>query len=116
MQEAIIVGGPNFGCGSGREEAGYGHEEAGLGALLRRADRLFTRNCINVGLPVVVSPGIDGQVTEGDEIEIDLAQGCIQSTAIRRERICRQWRRIARLIQDGGSYYTRRILDSADPR
>ena len=72
----VIVGGINFGCGSSREEAAACMKEAGVAAVVAPSfGRLFTRNCINVGLPVVVSPEIDEQVKEGDEIEIDLAKG-----------------------------------------
>lgn len=76
----IIVGGPNFGCGSGREEAAACIREAGIGALLAPSfGRIFTRNCANLGVPVIVCPGIDEQIKEGDEIEIDLKGGVIRN-------------------------------------
>src|SRR5262249_2935741 len=110
----VIVGGQNFGCGSSREEAAASMMEAGIGAVIAPSfGRLFTRNCINVGLPVVVSPGIDERVGEGDEIEIDLAQGFIRNLrsgyAARRPPMAPD---SLRLIQAGGiANSTRRVLE-----
>jgi len=74
----IIVGGANFGCGSSREEAAACIREAGIGALVAPSfGRIFTRNCVNLGVPVILCPGIDEHVSEGDEIEIDLGGGAI---------------------------------------
>jgi len=110
----VIVGGQNFGCGSSREEAAASMKEAGIGAVIAPSfGRLFTRNCINVGLPVVVSPGIDERVTQGDEIEIDLAQGFIRNLRSGYQaRLPPMAPESLRLIQDGGiANYTRRILE-----
>ena len=110
----VIVGGTNFGCGSSREEAAACMKEAGIGAVVAPSfGRLFTRNCINVGLPVVVSPGIDEQVKEGDEVEIDLAEGYIRNLrsgyTARLPPISAE---SLKLIELGGiANYTRRILD-----
>ena len=89
-------------------------KEAGVGAVVAPSfGRLFTRNCINVGLPVVISPGIDGQVSQGDEIEIDLAQGYIRNLRSGYEaRLPPMAPELLRLIEDGGiANYTRRILE-----
>jgi 3-isopropylmalate/(R)-2-methylmalate dehydratase small subunit len=110
----IIVGGLNFGCGSSREEAAAAMKEAGIAAVVAPSfGRIYTRNCINVGLPVVVSPGIDEQITQGDEIEIDLGQGVIRNPRTGYEaRLPPMAPESLRLIQDGGiANYTRRILD-----
>jgi len=110
----VIVGGQNFGCGSSREEAAAAMKEAGIGAVVAPSfGRLFTRNCINVGLPVVTSPGIDERVNQGDEIEIDLAQGFIRNLRSRYEaRLPPMAPESLRLIQDGGiANYTRRVLE-----
>jgi 3-isopropylmalate/(R)-2-methylmalate dehydratase small subunit len=109
----VIVGGQNFGCGSSREEAAASMKEAGIAAVIAPSfGRLFTRNCINVGLPVVVSPGIDERVAQGDEIEIDLAQGFIRNLQSGYEaRLPPMAPESLRLIQDGGiANYTRRVL------
>jgi 3-isopropylmalate dehydratase small subunit len=56
MPGDIIVGGLNFGCGSSREEAAAAMKEAGISAAVAPTfGRIFTRNCINVGLPIVIS-------------------------------------------------------------
>jgi 3-isopropylmalate dehydratase small subunit len=109
----IIVGGQNFGCGSSREEAAAAMKEAGIaGVVAPSFGRLFTRNCINVGLPVVASPGIDAQVTQGDEVEIDLARGFIRNLRSGYEaRLPPMAPESLRLIEDGGiANYTRRVL------
>jgi 3-isopropylmalate/(R)-2-methylmalate dehydratase small subunit len=110
----IIVGGQNFGCGSSREEAAAAMKETGIGAVIAPSfGRLFTRNCINVGLPVVTSPQIDEQVTEGDEIEIDLANGFIRNLRSGYEaRLPPMAPESLKLIKDGGiANYTRRVLE-----
>jgi 3-isopropylmalate/(R)-2-methylmalate dehydratase small subunit len=110
----IIVGGQNFGCGSSREEAAAAMKEAGIGAVVAPSfGRLFTRNCINVGLPVVTSPQIDEQVTEGDEIEVDLANGFIRNLRSGYEaRLPPMAPESLKLIEDGGiANYTRRVLE-----
>jgi 3-isopropylmalate/(R)-2-methylmalate dehydratase small subunit len=110
----IIVGGLNFGCGSSREEAAAAMKEAGIVAVVAPSfGRIYTRNCINVGLPIVVSPGIDEQVTQGDEIEIDLSQGFIRNLRTGYQaRLPPMAPESLRLIQDGGiANYTRRILE-----
>jgi 3-isopropylmalate/(R)-2-methylmalate dehydratase small subunit len=110
----VIVGGPNFGCGSSREEAAAAMKETGIGAVVAPSfGRLFLRNCINVGLPVVTSPGIDAEVTAGDEIEIDLANGQIRNLRSGYEaRLPLMAPESLQLIQDGGiANYTRRVLE-----
>lgn len=109
----IIVAGSNFGCGSSREEAAAAMREAGVAAVVAPSfSRLFTRNSINFGLPVVTSPDIDQQIEEGDEIELDLSAGHL--TNLRSgytTRLPPMAPEALKLIQDGGiKAYTRRIL------
>ena len=76
----IIVGGQNFGCGSSREEAAAAMKEAGVSAVVAPSfGRLFTRNAINVGLPIITSPRIDEEIKQGDMIEIDLSAGKLRN-------------------------------------
>jgi 3-isopropylmalate/(R)-2-methylmalate dehydratase small subunit len=110
----VIVGGQNFGCGSSREEAAAAMKEAGIGAVVAPSfGRLFLRNCINVGMPVVTSPGIDAEVTAGDQIEIDLANGKIRNLRSGYEaRLPPMAPESLQLIMDGGiANYTRRVLN-----
>ena len=64
----IVVAGTNFGCGSSREHAAMTLKGAGVGAVLAESfGRIFFRNAINLGLPVIVCPGISKCAQKGDE-------------------------------------------------
>ncbi|HOV78981.1 MAG TPA: 3-isopropylmalate dehydratase small subunit [Bacillota bacterium] len=72
----FIVAGSNFGCGSSREQAPLAIKCAGVGAVLAKSfARIFYRNAINTGLPVVECD--TGLIDPGDELEVDLAAGII---------------------------------------
>ncbi|MEM1586442.1 MAG: 3-isopropylmalate dehydratase small subunit [Candidatus Bathyarchaeia archaeon] len=74
----IIVAGKNFGCGSSREQAPQALKYAGVRCILAESfARIFYRNAINIGLPVLEAPGITGRVNEGDILFIDLFEGKI---------------------------------------
>lgn len=110
----IIVGGSNFGCGSSREEAAASMKEAGIGAVVAPSfGRLFMRNCINAGLPVITSTGIDNQIAEGDEIEIDLGNGSIRNLRTGyKARLPPMASESLKLIEGGGiANYTRAVLE-----
>jgi len=71
----IIVGGRNFGCGSSREQATAAVKFSGAGAVIAKSfARIFFRNSINLGLPVVTAAV---EARAGDHLEIDLATGRI---------------------------------------
>jgi len=110
----IIVGGRNFGCGSSREEAAAAMNEAGIAAVVAPSfGRLFTRNAINVGLPIVTSLRIDERIAQGDEIEIDLANGTLRNLRSGYEtRLPPIAAESLKLIAYGGiANYTRRVLE-----
>ncbi len=65
---SAVVGGLNFGCGSSREQAASCLKGHGLVIVARSFARIFMQNAINVGLPMVICPGIEASV--GDELEI----------------------------------------------
>lgn len=72
----ILVAGGNFGCGSSREQAPIALKYAGVkGVLAEGFARIFYRNAINIGLPVLECPSILNKVNPGDELSIDLAGG-----------------------------------------
>jgi 3-isopropylmalate/(R)-2-methylmalate dehydratase small subunit len=74
----ILVGGENFGFGSSREHAAIIIKINGIGAVLAKSyARIFFRNAINSGLPVLVVN--TDQIREGDEIELNLATGQIEN-------------------------------------
>jgi methanogen homoaconitase small subunit len=69
----IIVAGENFGCGSSREQAPLALKHAGIACVVAKSfARIFFRNAINVGLPLMEA---DVECQEGDEIEVDLLKG-----------------------------------------
>jgi 3-isopropylmalate/(R)-2-methylmalate dehydratase small subunit len=79
----IIVAGANFGCGSSREHAAIALKAVGTSVILAESfARIFYRNGINLGLPLLVSPGVTDHVTTGDTLKIDLKEGVVynQST------------------------------------
>ncbi len=72
----FVVGGKNFGLGSSREHAPIVIKMAGVSAILAKSSaRIFFRNAINVGLPVLICD--TDRINDGDELEVDLAQGKI---------------------------------------
>ncbi len=73
----IIVAGQNFGCGSSREHAPLAIKTAGISCVIAKSfARIFYRNAINIGLPIVVC---DGNFSEGDRLTVDLSAGSIQN-------------------------------------
>lgn len=76
----VIVAGRNFGCGSSREHAAITLLHAGVGAVVAESfARIFYRNAINLGITLQVCPGITKEISEGDQIEVDLGQGIIMN-------------------------------------
>ncbi|NIM06421.1 MAG: 3-isopropylmalate dehydratase small subunit [Armatimonadetes bacterium] len=76
----VMVGGLNFGCGSSREHAPVAIKAAGISCVIAASfARIFFRNAINIGLPVMVCPEASQNIQEGEEIEIDLAAGQIKN-------------------------------------
>ncbi len=76
----VIVAGRNFGCGSSREQAAACLKAAGLQAVVAKSfARIYYRNAINLGLPVLQSPEAAEALRAGDEVEVDFAAGKIRS-------------------------------------
>lgn len=72
----VIAGGWNFGCGSSREHAVTSMIGAGVRLVVAKSfSRIFFRNAVNNGLPVVISPEIAEAITDGDAIAADLRAG-----------------------------------------
>jgi 3-isopropylmalate/(R)-2-methylmalate dehydratase small subunit len=87
----IIVAGRNFGCGSSREHAPLAIKGCKIAAVVAKSfARIFFRNAINIGLPLVVAPEIVDELSTGDPLAIDLARGEIARTGSNgNKRICR---------------------------
>ena len=72
----IIVGGKNWGCGSSREQAVSCLKERGIGAIIAKGfARIYYRNCLNEGLPIVVSPQAVDAIQAGEEVTVDFDAG-----------------------------------------
>jgi len=77
-EDWIIIGGKNFGCGSSREHAPRALLYAGVKAIIAESfGRIFYRNAINVGLPVIKQPELPQKVSQNDWVKINLKDGLI---------------------------------------
>ncbi|HON35993.1 MAG TPA: 3-isopropylmalate dehydratase small subunit [Methanothrix sp.] len=101
----IIVAGENFGSGSSREQAPVALKEAGVAAVVARSfARIFYRNAINVGLPLIEAAPL---CREGDLVEVDLQAGTVRVG----ERVYqggRLPRFLMEILEDGGLVAHRR--------
>lgn len=76
----VIVAGDNFGCGSSREQAPSVLKALGVKAVIAKSfARIFYRNSINIGLPVIVCQEMYDNVKAGDEVDVDLTLGTVKS-------------------------------------
>lgn len=74
----IIVADKNFGCGSSREHAPLAIKEAGISCVIARTfARIFYRNAINIGLPILECEAAADGISKGDEVEINFDTGVI---------------------------------------
>ena len=74
----IIVATKNFGCGSSREHAPIAIKAAGVSCVIAETfARIFYRNAINIGLPIIECPEASKGSDEGDEVEVDFDSGML---------------------------------------
>lgn len=74
----MIVADKNFGCGSSREHAPLAIKAAGVSCVIAETfARIFYRNAINIGLPIVECPEAAKGIEDGDEVEVDFDSGVI---------------------------------------
>ena len=77
-QGDIMVGGSNFGCGSSREHAPLAIKASGIKCVIAASfARIFYRNAINIGFPIMESPEAAADIKPGDQIDVDFATGKI---------------------------------------
>ena len=97
----VLVAGSNFGCGSSREQAPIALKYAGVGAVLAKSfARIFYRNAINVGLPVLICD--TSSIREGDLVRIDMDGGKVVVNG-ERELACQALSPIMQcILQSGG--------------
>ena len=74
----FVVADENFGCGSSREQAPSVLKALGVKAVIAKSfARIFYRNSINIGMPVIVSKELYDAVSDGDDMDLDLEKGLI---------------------------------------
>ncbi len=116
MQEVkegdFIVAAHNFGCGSSREQAPAVLKAVGIKAVLAKSyARIFYRNAINIGLPVIICDDLYENVKDGDEMSLDLSSGTV--TAGGRTFSCTKLPpKMQEILDDGGLIAS---LDRLDP-
>jgi 3-isopropylmalate/(R)-2-methylmalate dehydratase small subunit len=109
----IIVATTNFGCGSSREHAPLAIRAAGVSCVIAASfARIFFRNAINIGLPLLESPEAVANTENGDTLEIDLGSGSIRNMRNGMEFTARPYPEfMAELIAAGGLIeYTKKRL------
>lgn len=75
----VIVAGSNFGCGSSREHAPVAIRGIGIAVVIARSfARIFHRNCVNTGLPILILENIE-KLADGDVVEINVGSGSIEN-------------------------------------
>ena len=76
----LMVGGWNFGCGSSREHAPLAIKTAGISVVIAKSfARIFYRNAINIGLPILECPEASDSIQDGDKVEVDFDTGIIHN-------------------------------------
>ena len=77
-QGDLMVGGENFGCGSSREHAPVAIKAAGISVVIAKSfARIFYRNSINIGLPIMECPEAVDAISAGDTVQVDFDTGVI---------------------------------------
>ena len=113
----VIVGGVNFGCGSSREHAPAAIKAAGISCVVaRNFARIFFRNAIYIGLPVLECPDAALEADSGDTLEIDLTAGIITNVTKNKSYTAAPFPEFMRgIIAAGGliPYTAKKIADGA---
>ena len=113
----VIVAGGNFGCGSSREHAPIAIAGAGISCVIAGSyARIFFRNALNVGLPILECPEAVAGIEKGDTVEVDLEKGTITNKTRNATWTARPFPPFLReLIEAGGLVpYVRRQLEAGE--
>jgi 3-isopropylmalate/(R)-2-methylmalate dehydratase small subunit len=111
----IIVGGRNFGCGSSREHAPLAIKASGVACVVAGSfARIFFRNAINIGLPIVECPGGAAEAQTGDVLAVDLESGMLINRTRGTEHAFKPFSPEIQAIIDAGGLiaYTKRALSA----
>ena len=100
----IVVGGANFGCGSSREHAPIAIRACGVRCVIAASfARIFYRNSINIGFPILECPEAAAAIQNGDTVSVDFDSGLIRDETTGREfRATALPPFIGRIVEDGG--------------
>jgi 3-isopropylmalate/(R)-2-methylmalate dehydratase small subunit len=112
----IIMAGVNFGCGSSREHAPISIKGADVSCVIAKSfARIFFRNSINLGLPVLECPEAVDAIEEGDELEVDLSTGRIRDLTTEEVFVAKPYEPfMMEIINAGGLVaYTKQKLTAA---
>ena len=112
----ILVAGKNFGCGSSREGAPLVIKAAGIGVVVAPSfARIFFRNAINIGLPLLESEAAVDGIKNGDTVEVDLEKGIIKNITTGKQFTAKAYPEfMSQLIKTGGLIkYTKKRLAAA---
>ena len=100
----IIVAGDNFGCGSSREHAPIAIKASGVSIVIAKSfARIFYRNSINIGLPILECPAAAEEISAGDKVACDLSAGVIENLTTGKSYKAEPFPPfIQEIIEDGG--------------
>jgi len=110
----IIVAGENFGCGSSREHAPIAIKASGVSLVIAKSfARIFYRNAINIGLPILEHPVLPDECSKNDILSFDLLSGIVKNNTTGKEYKCSKFPlEIQNLVNAGGLInYTREKLN-----
>jgi 3-isopropylmalate/(R)-2-methylmalate dehydratase small subunit len=110
------VAGDNFGCGSSREHAPLAIKASGISCVIAKSfARIFFRNAINIGLPLLESSGAVDNIKDGDTVEVDLATGDITNLSTGKSYKAKAYPEfMMQIVQAGGLVeHTRKKLAEA---
>ena len=113
-KDDIIVAGENFGCGSSREHAPIAIKASGVSLVIAKSfARIFYRNAINIGLPILEHSTLADECNRGDHIEFNLSTGIVKNTTTGKEYTCDKFpTEIQNLVNAGGLInYTKEKLN-----
>lgn len=113
----VVVAGTNFGCGSSREHAPVAIEAAGASAVVAESfARIFFRNAINIGLPVLEVPDATERISDGDELAVDPEAGLVTNETTGEELTADGLPPFVQEIVDAGGLieYGRRLEEQTD--
>lgn len=110
----IIIAGENFGCGSSREHAPIAIKASGVSLVIAKSfARIFYRNAINIGLPILEHPTLSDECSKNDIIEFNLSNGMVKNITTGKTYECTKFpEEIQKLVNSGGLInYTREKLN-----